>query len=554
MLDTALEYQKIGLSVIPVGKEKKPFIQWQRYQKERASEDQIKLWWKQWPDANIGIVTGIISGLAVIDIDTEEGKQSIQEYIPDIITFPVAQTPSGGQHYYFRCPDAKLSNNTRVIPGCDLRANGGYIVAPPSRNSKGKGYTWLPGLSIFEVPLIELPASYLSYLNNNAFNIKKNPSKKHNLNENNELQDCELQTVTKQLQKVTDNNSLLQAVTIGEGERDEKIFHLANCLVKGGAHPDFIYKILCNIALTCNPPFHEKEVQAKLESALKRALDRDRNITEDLKNWIELQDGYFSVTDCYNELQAVTKQQKTAVRVALLRSHKDGILEKHSNKSGTYRKIDTQTEEIDFINADLNELDIILPFNLDRYVNIYPKNIIVVAGSPDSGKTAFLLNLARLNLHKHKIHYFSSEMAEQELKLRLSKFEDVTLKDFLKVKWIERASNFSDVIRSDDINIIDYLEVHEDFWKIGGYIRDIYDKLKKGIAVIALQKDRGKEFGLGATRGLEKARLYITMNPGELKIVKAKNWRDPAINPNSMKLNYKLFQGCKFSITKELPI
>jgi hypothetical protein len=115
LLEAALSYAKMMLSVIPVGKDKKPLIQWQRYQHEKAPEDQIKGWWKQWPDANIAIVTGKISGIAVIDKDTSEGDEILAELISDSLIMPVANTPSGGQHYYFRCNDEKLSNNARRI-------------------------------------------------------------------------------------------------------------------------------------------------------------------------------------------------------------------------------------------------------------------------------------------------------------------------------------------------------------------------------------------------------------------------------------------------------
>ncbi len=89
-------------------------------------------------------------------------------------------------------------------------------------------------------------------------------------------------------------------------------------------------------------------------------------------------------------------------------------------------------------------------------------------------------------MDNHEVHYFSSEMGALELKDRFSKF-DRPLNSW-KVKFKERASNFADVIKPDAINIIDFLEVHDEFYKIGGLIKDIYDKLTTGIAVIAIRK------------------------------------------------------------------
>jgi putative DNA primase/helicase len=61
MLDEALRYSKMNLSVIPVGKDKRPLFSWKEYQDRLATEDEIKTWWTKYPEANIGIVTGKIS-------------------------------------------------------------------------------------------------------------------------------------------------------------------------------------------------------------------------------------------------------------------------------------------------------------------------------------------------------------------------------------------------------------------------------------------------------------------------------------------------------------
>ena len=170
-LQAALTYtEKFGFSVIPIRPDKKPYIKWEEYQKKRTIPEEIRAWWNKWPGAMIGIVTGRISGIVVIDIDTEEGREAIQDYIPDSLIIPTATTPKGGQHLYFKCPENPPGNNARTIPGCDLRAEGGYIIAPPSMNGATKCYEWLPGLSIEEVELPALPDAYLSYLN--AFTLR----------------------------------------------------------------------------------------------------------------------------------------------------------------------------------------------------------------------------------------------------------------------------------------------------------------------------------------------------------------------------------------------
>src|SRR5690606_3167083 len=93
MLEHALQYAERGLSVIPIKPDKKPFIPWADFQKRRATPEEISGWWKKWPDAMIGIGTGSISGIFVIDCDTREGYQAIQKHIPENLLFPMARTP-----------------------------------------------------------------------------------------------------------------------------------------------------------------------------------------------------------------------------------------------------------------------------------------------------------------------------------------------------------------------------------------------------------------------------------------------------------------------------
>ena len=181
-----------------------------------------------------------------------------------------------------------------------------------------------------------------------------------------------------------------------------------------------------------------------------------------------------------------------------------------------------------------------------------PKNSIIVAGESNAGKTEMLLNVAARNMVDHEVVYFTSEMGGAELKERLQNFtEKLPMQMWSHCKFIERASDFDIAIRPDAINIIDFLEVHDEFYKIGGLIKKIFDKLNKGIAIIAIQKNPGRDDGLGGQRSIEKARLYISMSPGKIKIVKAKNWVSGLMNPNGLCKNYKLIKGMIFKEDSE---
>lgn len=109
----------------------------------------IQRWWRVWPEANIGIATGHESGLVVLDVD-DGGEDSLTDRsLPDTVE---QITGSGGRHLLYQRPDDEHRYRTRVkfLPGLDSRADGGYIVAPPSLHSSGRHYEWEGSSDPFE--------------------------------------------------------------------------------------------------------------------------------------------------------------------------------------------------------------------------------------------------------------------------------------------------------------------------------------------------------------------------------------------------------------------
>ncbi len=275
-----------------------------------------------------------------------------------------------------------------------------------------------------------------------------------------------------------------------------------------------------------------------------------RQITQELREWVLTADGVFLTADVGKELGLTARDGMKQLTKALCRLKDEGIIERVGDKRGQYRRVNQECDGIDWRNAPTESYSIRWPFQIERMVDLHPGNIVVVAGEPNAGKTAFLLNVVKLNMNQGRdIHYFSSEMGAIEMKKRLAKFQDVPLIDWGFKAW-ERSSDFADVIRPDGLNIIDYLEVHDNFYVVGGMLKAIHDRLNNGIAVVALQKNRGVDFGLGGARGLEKPRLYLAMSPRELKIVKAKNWTTSR-NPNGLTIEFKLVNGAVFVPTSE---
>lgn len=525
IIETALKYQEMGFSVIPIRPEnKKPLIKWETYQKERADAETIESWGQRWPSMNLGIVTGAVSGIDAVDCDSVKGVEAVSALLPDSLELPISQTPGGGNHFYFEHRDG-VGCATRFMEDTDLRGDGGYIIVPPSVGENGKRYAWIE--SIFEVPLPEMPS--------NVFNKIK----------------ASLYRATSDRKSPTDFKRLqVTSSDFKEGMRDEALFHLANCLFKGGMADDNILKYMLFFGSNCSPPFPEKEILAKIESAKKRNFNREMNISEEVRDYIVTSSGFFLTSDVFKRLQVTSRPEKKAVVLELLRLHKKGLIERHGTQNGCYRKIE-EAPAIDFLNASDRPFDIQWPFNLQAYALIHPKNIIVIAGTQNAGKTSLALNVTRMNMQRYsgKIRYVSSEMGGNELKGRLQKF-DVPLEDWKAVDFREKSSNFSDIIMPDGLNVIDFYEISDKFWLIADDLKRIYEKLNQGIAIVCLQKSPGKSEGRGGDFGLEKPRLYLNLDPDPpdgavLTIRKAKAWAKEGRNPNHYKTRFKIVNGAK---------
>ena len=140
-----------GFSVIPVGIDKKPLIEWKEFQRRFPTVKELDEWFSK-DDVNIAIVTGAISDLVVLDVDGEEGIRSITEnklHIPETSMVKTGR----GFHYYFRYREG-VKNLTDYYPGIDLRGEGGYVLAPPSLHSSGVRYRWVRPLTknLAEIP------------------------------------------------------------------------------------------------------------------------------------------------------------------------------------------------------------------------------------------------------------------------------------------------------------------------------------------------------------------------------------------------------------------
>jgi hypothetical protein len=276
-----------------------------------------------------------------------------------------------------------------------------------------------------------------------------------------------------------------------------------------------------------------------------------RNLAQQLKDWVDNISGTFSVTNCDNELQIVTKKDKANRRQILLRLEKQRVIEKTGRIAGEYRKIENDYECEDWLNADESPIKIDLPLGLTQYCMVYPGDVIVFAGSKSAGKSALALDTIRRNRRNFPlIFYHSSELNKNTFKRRLSKLDNFRPDEWLNVKFIgELAAETShDRVQAGTLNIFDYLEVDDgSHYKIPGMITKIHRRLKGGVALICLQKDTVKKFAVGGEQTRAKANLYCMLQPdypGEKLIIdNCKAWAQEDINPAGFEIHYKIHNG-----------
>ncbi len=219
-----------------------------------SDESQIVKWWEDYPDANIGIATGRTSGIVVADLDVKtagpENWSSLLDAHGSIDTLTTI-TGSGGAHWIFQAPATPLRSTTsQIAKGIDTRAEGGYIVAPPSNHISGQLYEWdnmvaptLPPDWLLELwPQHQAPDEVAS-----SNGIKPEPSHPF------------------WVKDLLENGAEM-------GERNSQAHRLASYFrIKG--HPrDVILEILKSFAEKCAPPLSLPELQQTIDSAQRYAV------------------------------------------------------------------------------------------------------------------------------------------------------------------------------------------------------------------------------------------------------------------------------------------
>jgi hypothetical protein len=241
-LKAALDYGRLGWSVIPIEpRGKRPLVRWQVYEHRRAEIPEIGDWFRRWPDANIAVVTGVVSGIVVLDLDPRQGAdKSLHELQRPGGTFVEtieSLTGEGRRHLYFAHPGDITPTRIGMAPGVDLRGDGDYVVAPPSLHATGESYHWIHSPEVMH--LVQPPPWLLQLAFGPDVHHGAPPIHWRRL-----LRDG-----------------------AAEGARRASIASLAGHLLGAGVDRDVAAELLvCWNALRCRPPLDEAEVLRTVES------------------------------------------------------------------------------------------------------------------------------------------------------------------------------------------------------------------------------------------------------------------------------------------------
>ena len=577
VLTYALRYaQNAGWKLHPCKPDKTPMLK--DWPKQATNDpEQIKFWWSKWPEALIGCVTGPDSGIWVLDADMPDGPGEVEKMnLPATLT---QQTGSGGFQYFFSWNGHNIRNSSRKLgPGIDVRGHGGYVILPPSIHPCGNSYQWLNKSKPVYAP---------EWLAEKAAKPEKQPERTY-------------QGPNSKYGLSALSHEMINLSFQSQGSRNETLnqcaFNLGQLIAGGELDESHVTNALLSTALTIG--LTESEASKTIRSGLNSGKEKPRsgsptngtnetngtngtnettnhqrsltetngtnalpdhtngrfqgNLTAEIRQFIQENQGSFTNADIDREFGLHHPADKNLRRWALARAKKERIIKSDRRVSGKYHIVTQDIEWTSLKNISDEHFPLVLPISLNKVVRIPPKCICVVAGTSNAGKTAFLLELAKINIHqKYGLMYLMSEMGQSEYLLRVKKVTDNLDEWDEKIKAASVSSGFDGPIahhNPDGLTIIDYLEdVEGEYYKIASDIRNIYDALDNGVAWVALQKHTQARVGRGGEGTTEKARLYLTIDTlanrpnctiSAVKIIKCKDY--PGSNPNGKEIHVKV--------------
>lgn len=265
MNDQIKEYVNSGWSILPVKpEEKRPYMtNWLQYTKNRATLETVENWFNHLSGAGVGAVTGKISNMVVLDVESW-CKIPIEELLKKYPTQMISRSGSGGYHLFYQFPTgiSRVSNRVGIFEGADLRADGGFIVLPPTVHPNGNRYEW-----VRKGPLGAFPLALLD--------LESRPT-------------------------VQNEGWIVEALRgVSEGGRNDTCARLAGYFFKKGMTADIVEALLMDWNERNDPPMPAREVRTTLRSIERSHSGADTQFTsvqfENDKTEVEQKESTFDV-------------------------------------------------------------------------------------------------------------------------------------------------------------------------------------------------------------------------------------------------------------------
>ena len=213
--------------------------------------EKIENWWRRWPSANIGVATGAVSNIFVLDIDPKsDGTASLAALISahgEIPSTVEAITGGDGRHFFFQHPGANVQTKSMLRPGVDVRGDGGYVVVAPSTHISGGTYQWVTGKDPVTLTASISPKWILDLVT----------------------------------EKPKSRISTAQSMNaFPEGTRNSSLISVAGSLrAKGLGSSAILNTLLAVNENSCDPPLSRNEVESIVQSAARYPLAADRPLS-----------------------------------------------------------------------------------------------------------------------------------------------------------------------------------------------------------------------------------------------------------------------------------
>jgi hypothetical protein len=208
----------------------------------------IEQWWRGNPDCNIAIATGTLSKVFCVDIDGIDAEGELRKLEAECGALPptVESITARGRHLFFRMPPQPLRNSAgKVAAGIDVRADGGYVLVPPSIHPSGRAYYWsVDTANTFATAPDWLLARISDTRSTGAVPVAP-PSEWRDL-----------------------------AKGVAEGARNCSAARLAGHLLRRGVDPFVTLELLRGWNARCTPPLPEEDIERIVDSISARELRR----------------------------------------------------------------------------------------------------------------------------------------------------------------------------------------------------------------------------------------------------------------------------------------